>query len=92
VDSRQDDQGAVQPGPEVAGRRFDHDRRIGREGRSTPPPLGQFEVEFAVHGNELQAVVIIAGRRADVVNPAGISMKSPARRTVAVSRDSPSTQ
>jgi hypothetical protein len=36
VDSRQDDQGAVQPGPEVACRRFDHDRRIGSEGRSTP--------------------------------------------------------
>jgi hypothetical protein len=25
----QDDQGAVKPGPELAGRRFDHDRRIG---------------------------------------------------------------
>jgi hypothetical protein len=36
VDSRQDDQGAVQPGPEVAGRRLDHDRRIGSEGQSTP--------------------------------------------------------
>ena len=36
VDSRQDDQAAVQPGPEVAGKRFDHDRRIGSEGRSTP--------------------------------------------------------
>ena len=36
VDSMQDDQGAVTPGPVVAGRRFDHDRRIGSERRSPP--------------------------------------------------------
>ena len=36
VDSMQDDQGAVTPGPVVAGRRFDHDPRIGSERRSPP--------------------------------------------------------
>jgi hypothetical protein len=32
----QDDQDAVKPGPELAGRRFDHERRTRSKGRSTP--------------------------------------------------------